>query len=99
MRATSAQAKKPPARDTLPAPARNSVDTMGLHLYAAICLELAEPVRTRDEVFSLFRIHEADFLAGDAQWRARLARDPSLLRDYDRVYDYQRSQRRLRLPR
>jgi hypothetical protein len=66
---------------------------MGLHLYAAVCLELAEPLRSREEVFTLFRITEGDFLAADADWRARLAGDPALLRDYDRVYDYQRSQR------
>jgi len=72
---------------------------MALHLYAAVCLELAEPVRRRDEVFALFRITEADFLVADGDWRARLAGDPSLLRDYDRVYDYQRSQRGSRRPR
>jgi hypothetical protein len=71
---------------------------MGLHLYAAICLELAEPVRTRDEVFALFRITEQDFLAANADWSARLSGDPALLRDYDRVYDYQRTQRKSRPP-
>jgi hypothetical protein len=97
MRATSARAKKAPDRQTLPAPAHR--ETMGLHLYAAVCLELAEPLRSREEVFTLFRITEADFVTADADWRARLAGDPALLRDYDRVYDYQRSQRRLRMPR
>jgi hypothetical protein len=71
---------------------------MGLHLYAAICVELAEPVRTRDEVFALFRITADDFLEADADWSTRLADDPALMRDYNRVYDYQRAQRRSRKP-
>jgi hypothetical protein len=99
MRVTSARAKNAHPGETLPAPPQHHAEPMGLHLYAAICLELAEPVRTRDEVLSLFRTTEADFLAADADWRARLAGDPSLLRDYDRVYDYQRTQRWLRNPR
>jgi hypothetical protein len=94
-----AMAANPKYRITPSRNPRNIADEMGLHAYAAICLDLeaADTPQKRDAVFALFKTTEEDFRAVDGHWRLLFAADESLLRDYRRLYDYQRVQlRRLR---
>jgi hypothetical protein len=71
---------------------RRVADEIGLHAYAAMCLELelAETPAARQAVFTLFKTTEDTFRTIDGYWRALFAADESLLRDYRRLYDMQR---------
>jgi hypothetical protein len=75
---------------------RRIADEIGLHAYAAMCLELelAVSAAQRAEVFALFKSSEDVFRTIDRYWRALFAADESLHRDFQRLYEMQRMQLR-----